>query len=135
YRDRDGDGPTNLEEYQCGTHPDDAFTLGGDIGDHEAVYGAGIDPNLPRFDATPTTVATVSGQSATGATGNWLATENGMEARSLRGAIDYQRQVPADGIYRLDITAMDAYAANPTRVFELELEIDGRSIGRMFVSA
>jgi len=135
YRDKDGDGLINLEEYQHGTHPGNAFTLGGTIGDYEVVVGAGIDPNLPVFDATPVTVATVPVQSATAATGNWLATEDGMEARSLRGAVDYQLQVPSAGVYRLDLTAMDAYAANPTRIFEIELEIDGHSIGRMFINA
>ena len=135
HRDKDGDGLTNLEEYQYGTHPGNASTFGGGIGDYEAIFGAGINPDRPVFDATPVTVAAVPPQSATPATGNWLATEAGMEARSLRGALDYALQVPAAGIYRLDITAMDAYASNPSRVFELEIEIDGHSLGRVFITA
>lgn len=135
YRDKDGDGLTNLEEYQFGTQPGNAFTTGLGVGDYEAVYGAGVNPNQPVFSGTPVTVSTVSVQTPSATTGTWVSTSAGMEARVLRGDISYPLTVSTAGIYRLDLTAMDAYSANPQRVFEVEVVVGGTSVGRLFVSA
>ncbi len=133
--DFDGDGLTNLEEYQLGTHPALADTDGDGVSDYEAAVLLGVDPTAGLFAGEPATIAALTGSSGVAVTGAWETVDGGIEARALRGTLGYDLEVSPAGIYRLDLTVRDAYAANPLRTFDVELLIDGRFVGRLAISA
>ncbi|HEY9250179.1 MAG TPA: PA14 domain-containing protein, partial [Rariglobus sp.] len=136
YRDRDNDGLTNLQEYQLGSHPGLADTDGDGVNDYDAIFVAEVDPTAGVFGGPAQTVASATGSAGSAVEGTWLATDAGfIEARSLRGSVAYNVAVAEGGLYRLDLTVMDAYVANPLRTFELGLKIDGIPVGTLFVKA
>ncbi|RRK01627.1 beta-glucosidase [Opitutaceae bacterium TAV3] len=135
YRDKDGDGLTNLEEYQLGTAPNKADTDGDGVNDYEAAYLAEIDPTSGLFGGTSQTIVSINGSSGTTVNGTWEVTENGIEARTLRGSVTYSVSLAQGGLYRFGLTVMDAYDANASRAFDIEVVVDGRSVGRLAITA
>ncbi len=135
YADFDDDGLSNLEEYQFGTDPTNPDTDGDGISDYEAVVLLGVDPTAGLFGGEPATVASLSGATGVAVSGDWETVDGGLEARVLRGSVGYAVSLSAPGIYRLDLVLRDAYEANPFRDFDVEVVVDGRSVGRLLVRA
>jgi hypothetical protein len=135
YGDFDGDLLSNLEEYQVGTDPTSSDTDGDGVSDYEAVRLLGVDPTAGLFAGDPVTVVSTPGTGGIAVSGDWESVDGGMEARVLRGSVAYDVTLSSAGIFRLDLVIRDAYEANPLRHFDVEVKVDGRTVGRLDIQA
>ena len=100
--DSDGDGLTDAEELALGTKPEHRDSDGDGFSDYEEARILFSDPLVADIGA----IAVVQSQDATARVdtlGTWAVSGSDLLARDQRGWIEYDFEVPADGIYRLSL--------------------------------
>jgi hypothetical protein len=105
YGDPDGDGLTNLQEFQFGTNPFSADTDGDGLSDWDEIFFYGTDPTVSN-NLDPVAITLPPLQQYTNATGGWSSDANGsMVSQERRGSITYTFNVTEPGIHEVTIAA------------------------------
>jgi len=105
YGDPDGDGLTNLEEFQNGTDPLNADTDGDGYSDSDEILIYGSDP-LTSNNLTPLTITLPALGQYSAATGSWSMDANGsLIANERRGGITYTFTVAEPGLHEVIVEA------------------------------
>jgi hypothetical protein len=126
YGDPDGDGLTNLQEFQYGTNPFSADTDGDGYSDYDEIFLYGSDPTVSNLLAPASLILPPLNQYTT-ATGSWTTGANGsLSASDRRGAITYTFTVTEPGVHEIVVSA-GAISPNPwvTKHLPLVLSLDG----------
>ena len=131
YGDWDGDGLTNLEEYQLGTNPKSRDTDGDGLSDKDEVDFYHTNPLVSNM-ITAATYATLPPQNYATATGHWNRDTSGsLTALERRGEITYNFTVAAGdaGVFEIVFTGGAAGVPRPVENLPLVFSIDGDRIG------
>ncbi|MFU8893809.1 MAG: discoidin domain-containing protein [Luteolibacter sp.] len=105
YGDPDGDGLTNLQEFQYGTNPFSADTDGDGLSDFEEIFFYGTDPTVSN-NLDPVAIVLPPIQQYTRATGAWSTDANGsLVSWERRGGITYTFTVTEPGIHEVTVAA------------------------------
>lgn len=129
-RDSDGDGLFDSEEMALGTNPNDADTDKDGISDYREVYELGTNP-LHADVASLTTITTIAGSAFTVVSGQWMTgADDSVVSLDRRGAVDYTLNIPANGIWflELDVSALGNTAGLHVEM-PLQLYLDGELLG------
>ncbi len=133
YGDKDGDGLSNLLEYQLGTHPGQKDTDGDGVSDSDEINNLGSNPTMADVQASQT-IGSQTGNTGTSVTGSWSETEDGsgaMITQTPRAALDFTITVPASGVYQLEFEAKSGDNPTTDTTFPVEISVDGQVIGRI----
>jgi len=123
--DPDGDGWTNLQEYQLGTDPLTAdFTVPSDE-NTPVGNGAVNPPSGPLTD-----VLAVSGSAIRGSAGAWVLDAEAVYAAGRRGSLTYVVDVPQDDIYRLSFEVAQQTGSPKAQKYRLRIAVDGHFVAR-----
>ena len=129
YGDWDGDGLTNLEEFQLGTNPTLIDTDGDGLSDKAESDHYHTNPLVANSGST---YATIPQQSYTNTTGHWTRDASGtLTALDRRSEISYSFTIaPGDaGVYEIALTGGAAGSPRPVENLPLVFSINGKPIG------
>ena len=129
--DADGDGLTNLEEYQLDTNPNSRDTDGDGLSDKEERDFYHTNPLVSNM-ITAATYATLPPQNYATATGHWNRDTSGsLTALERRGEITYNFTVAAGdaGVFEIVLTGGAAGVPRPVENLPLVFSINGDRIG------
>ena len=127
--DLDGDGLTNLEEYQLGTSPDSGDTDGDGLADKAERDDYHTNPLGPDTGAT---YATLPPHNYAGTTGHWSRDASGsLTAVERRSEISYAFTIAAGdaGVYQISLVGGAAGVPRPVEKLPLVFSINGSTIG------
>lgn len=151
-QDADHDGLSNAEEVAAGTDYTKADTDGDGLSDYEEVMIYHTNPNMADSDNdggsdyeevkvtftnplsadavnTCTDVLVINGSAGTPVLGDWQNSGTSIYAASRNGTIEYSLNVPAAGVYRLEIEGTRHNNITGQASFLLDLFIDDSSCG------
>lgn len=132
YGDRDGDGLTNLEEYQLGTSPISADSDGDLVSDTEEKR---IGSNPTVADITiPLGTTTQPGSTATVGEGAWAQDGDGLVSQTPRASASFPVTVSSAGIHELQFALRSQTNETISTQFPIEILVDGQSVGIFNVS-
>jgi len=104
FGDPDGDGLTNLQEYQYGTLPRSPDTDGDGLSDYEEIFYYGTDPTFPNIIEADE-AASPNLHQYTAYTGGWTANSDGtLSAWDPRGEITYSFTLEEPGVHEIVLT-------------------------------
>lgn len=126
YGDPDGDGLTNLQEFQNGTDPKDSDTDNDGYPDGDEVNLYGSDPTTSN-NLAPIALTLPALNQYSNATGSWSTNSNGsLVANERRGGITYTFTVTEPGVHEVVVDAAVVYPSSwITKYFSLSLTLDG----------
>ncbi|MFA6568774.1 MAG: PA14 domain-containing protein [Victivallales bacterium] len=134
--DSDNDGLGDYEELNIyHTDPNLADTDGDGMSDYEEAKVTFTDPFSADFNGTCTSVLTASGSQGVAAAGEWLTQGTAIYATSRNGTVEYALNVPAAGVYRLEVEGTRHNCGTTQSSFLLELLMDGSSCGSQTLTA
>ena len=90
---------------------------------------SGADP-VPA-GTTLRQVASYAGSTGVTAAGSWKTVNGTAVSQMPKSALDFDIQVPADGVYRLELEAQSASNTTLNMIFPVELSVDGQFLGRI----
>jgi regulation of enolase protein 1 (concanavalin A-like superfamily) len=90
---------------------------------------SGTDP-VPA-GTTLRTVASYAGTVGVTSAGSWTNLRTAIVSTSPKSALDFDIQVPVDGVYRLELEAQKGINPTINVVFPVELSVDGQFLGRV----
>ncbi|MEO0453291.1 MAG: Ig-like domain-containing protein [Verrucomicrobiota bacterium] len=123
--DSDGDGLYDSEEFQLGTDPNLADTDGDGYSDYQEVREFLSDPLVPDLSEY-NVLDTIPAASSTQTYGQWGTTDDGaMVSQTVKGTLQFEISVPADGVYQLEFEAQSAFNDTPDDHFPVKVLIDG----------
>ena len=151
-QDADHDGLSNAEEVAAGTDYTKADTDGDGLSDYEEVMIYHTNPNVADSDNdgrsdyeevkvtftnplsadavnTCTDVLVINGSAGTPVLGDWQNSGTSIYAASRNGTLEYSLNVPAAGVYRLEIEGTRHNNITGQVSFLLDLYIDDSSCG------
>ncbi len=124
--DEDGDGITNLQEYQRGSNPLVANFV---IPASESVVVGDGSVNPPVGALTDTLV--VTGSSASATTGTWVMDQTALYAAGRRGGLTYAVNVPQADLFRLAVNiAQQKILSAASKTYHVRIAIDGEFVAR-----
>lgn len=122
--DHDNDGLANHRELTAGTRADLADTDGDGVSDYDEVTL--LETEALAGDVAPfQTVQTVNGSTYSDSYGGWTTDGSKAYGTGVRGWVEYQINVPADGIYLLDLTVSPRIGGTLSDEYEMVFSIDG----------
>ncbi|QQL43818.1 PA14 domain-containing protein [Sulfuriroseicoccus oceanibius] len=130
--DADGDGLTNLQEYQLGTNPMESDTDGDSLSDSDEIDFYGSDP-LVSDAVAATRYAEIDLTSEVDSDGLWKVMDDGtLQAYPRRGWIDYPVEIRAgdEGVYELRIRGGVSGQIRSVEELPLVISLDDEEIGR-----
>ena len=131
--DLDGDGLSNVAEWNAATRADLADTDGDRVNDRDEVEI--LETSALMADAAPfESVATIPGASFTATSGSWLPANGKAKQDCVRGALDYPVTLAAAGVYQLDLTFTPVADVAVNRSYEIVFSADGKTIQRETVT-
>jgi hypothetical protein len=128
--DADGDGLTNMEEYQLGTDPNNPDTDGDGISDGEEVKELNTNP-LVRDIQSISNVNEIPGSEVTSQLGSWQIMSSQIYSVDGRGAVEYKLAAPQADAYRIELEGAQHNPSDLLREFSLQLWLDGEYLGRV----
>ncbi|MDA3874671.1 MAG: hypothetical protein PF795_12020, partial [Kiritimatiellae bacterium] len=131
YGDFDGDGLSNLEEYQLGTHPGLWDTDGDGVSDRDEIHLFLSNPLVADIDSTPAYSETFDGSVTVTTHGAWTKDGQRIYATDNVGSLDYTFTLPEAGVYRLGVAISEhsPYASSSKSYFDLRATVNGVSQG------
>lgn len=130
YGDLDGDGLLNHEEQAHGTAANNADTDGDGVNDFDEIKL--LETQALVGDVAPfENVQTVNGGSYSASFGEWAQDGTKGYNVSTRGWVEYQINIPADGVYMLDLELGGRIGAEASDEYLTEFSIDGQVLGRV----
>jgi hypothetical protein len=131
--DFDGDGLSNLTEYQLGTDPTKSDSDGDGVSDQDELRLYGSDPRVKDV-IPPVKVADLDLAASRVSSGTWHGGADGsLVSAARRGAVEFVVDIPKPGLYMLRVEAAAHSSAGHVPPVPLLVEIDGRRIGLMEV--
>ncbi len=107
-----------------------------------AVYTSGrtninrnVEPPSDTMGSLTDVLVLNGGQASTNRLGRWAADGNALVARETRGGLEYEINVPAPDLYRLQVEATQGLPNSVSDDFDLLLSLDGLSLGRYTLRA
>ena len=134
--DTDGDGLTDYEEVMVyNTNPCLSDTDGDGRNDYEEVKVTFTDPMSSDASGTCSDVLVVNGSAGNPILGSWQTSGTAIYAISRNGTVEYALNVPAAGVYRLELEATRHNNLTGQVSFLLDLIVDGSSCGAQTLTA
>jgi len=96
--------------------------------DYQAII-TGADP-MPA-DVTVRTVAAYAGSAGVTSAGSWKVVDGAIVSQTPKSALDFDIELPAAGVYRLELEAQSSINKSVNVVFPVELSVDGQFLGRV----
>lgn len=122
--DIDGDGLTNFEEYEADTRADLSDSDGDGIDDYQEVIV--LQTNALVGDVAPFQLeSTVNGSSYIADSGGWSVNGNQAVSNTVRGWVDYEINLPSDGIYLLEADVAPRLSGSLSSEYRFVFSIDG----------
>jgi hypothetical protein len=151
--DRDGDGLTDIEENTITLSDPELYDTDGDLlSDGVEINKWGTDPTLFDTDADGisdydevmlfgsnpsnaditgfTELTTINGAAFTGSLGSWYAEGTAAYCADLRGYVEYDVDIPADGIYKIEVELTQNNEEPGYTPIPLIFYVDGNFISR-----
>lgn len=136
WSDFDGDRLYDGLEYMAGTDPTLADSDGDGVSDYIEVHSALTDPLLADFDGTQTVLLMLDGSDATtNRLGTWMVSGGSIFARERNGYLEYEVELPSNGVFALEVTGQQHNELTDQDAFEIELLWDGVSCGEQTLVA
>ncbi len=127
--DGDGDGLFDDEELALGTDPEQTDSDGDGVSDFLEQYEYYSDPSAPDVEvAAP--VATPAPAEFADVTGELAAGREGVAFKHGRGVLEYEIDLPEDGLHRLVIAASVLRNGSPDTDFGIRVSVDGQPVKR-----
>lgn len=133
--DSDGDGLSDTEEQTLGTNALSVDSDNDGINDYVEARILFTNPNKDQFKDNTQHVLTASGSSTISATGNWQKEGDSVYARSVRGELDYELEIPEQGWYLIQIHIHENNPYGGIRPFTIDGILNGDRLGRQIVEA
>lgn len=126
--DFDKDGLSNREEFLAGTDPTNPDSDGDGINDADELRTYGTDPT--QSDApSETIVSTVNLPNVAASSNTWIELEGGLISDSFRGSVEWDFEVPSDGIWVLQAATRLRGKLYALESFSVSVSIDERPLG------
>lgn len=132
--DADGDGLSNMQEFQAGTDPQNVDTDGDGFTDGEEVNDLGSNP-LAKDLTDLRTVAEATGAAAVNQAGTWISSEDTLKCISARGWVEYTLHTSTANMFQLEVEGGSTYTEDPNHQFDLLMSVDGENLGRVLLVA
>lgn len=130
YPDSDGDGLNDLEEAAAGTDPNIADSDGDGYSDYEELRILLSDPLVADL-APAQQIVEIAGSGFSASSGNWVKHGGAVYGNSRRGSLDYQFDLAAPGVYRLEIEVQGESNPGADNRYELVASVDGEYLNRI----
>ena len=127
--DEDGDGVSNLQEYQQGSNPLVAdFVI--PSSENTPVGDGSVNP--PAGDLTDALI--VNGSSVSATTGAWVLDGSAVYAVGRRGGLTYKADLPQGDMYRLQLSVrQQTIVSAKSHTYSLRFAVDGEFVARRSV--
>ena len=134
--DTDNDGLSDYEELRIyATNPLNADGDSDGLSDYDEIFLTFSDPNAADSNNTVTDVLTINGSEGNPIFGDWQSMGTSIYAVSRNGTLEYALNVPAAGVYRLEIEGTQHNSLSNISACLLELFIAESSCGSQTLTA